>query len=141
MAGWPRVEAVPGARETLAELRLEWMIALATNAADSTKAEIRSALRRGRLNDCIDRVYCFRAVGHRKSEPEYFEHVLEDLGLARDDVVMVGDGFEGDVLTANRAGIRAVWFDLGGSDKRAADLYRTIHDLRELPGVLQRLLK
>jgi putative hydrolase of the HAD superfamily len=141
MFAWPRVAAVPGIKEALTELHPDWMIALATNAADSRERDIWSALERAGLEKLIDRVYCYRVIGHRKSAPEYFEHVLADLGLESKDVVMVGDDFETDVLSANRSRIRAVWFNENGAEERTSDMHRTIHALHELPGALQLLLQ
>lgn len=139
MATWPRVEAVAGVAEALAGLRGEWTIALATNAADSREEEIRTALERAGLDGLIDRIFCYRGIGHRKSVPEYFDHVLADLRIRAEDAVMVGDDFEVDVLGANRSGIRAIWFCADGSEKRTGTMYRTIHSLHDLPDALQLL--
>jgi len=139
MAAWPRVEAVEGIKEALSKLQPEWTIALATNAADSEEQGIWSALERVDLDRLIDRVYCFRGVGHRKSAPEYFEHVLTDLGIDRNRAVMVGDDFEADVLSANRGGIRAIWFRENGTEKRTSEMHRTIYAIHELPEALEML--
>ena len=140
MFAWPRVEAVDGIREILTKLRPDWTIALATSAADSEEREIWSALARAGLDELIDRVYCFRGVGHRKSAPEYFQRVLADLGIGPNDAVMVGDNFEADVLSANRSGIRAIWFLEAGAEMTTSAFHRTIHDLRDLPAALEVLL-
>jgi len=140
MFAWPYVEAIDGIRETLTELRPDWTIALATNAADSEERDIWSAIERAGLDELIDRVYCFRGVGYRKSAPAYFEHVLADLGIDANDAVMVGDDFEADVVSANRNGIRAIWFDENAAERTTGPLHRTIHDLRELPEALGLLM-
>jgi putative hydrolase of the HAD superfamily len=140
MAGWPRVEAVDGIREVLTGLRPAWTIALATNATDSEEQDIWSVLARAGLDGLIDRIYCFRAVGHRKSAPAYFQHVLADLGISPDDAVMVGDDFEADVMSANRSGIRAIWFRENAADRATGAMHRTIHDLHDLPKALELLL-
>jgi putative hydrolase of the HAD superfamily len=141
MVDWPRVEVIDGIGEVLRSLRPHWTIVLATNAEDSEEHEIWSALARAALDELIDQVYCFRAVGHRKSSPEYFQHVLADLGINPDDAVMVGDDLEADVLSANRSGIRAIWFRENSAERATGVLHRTIHDLRELPRALDLLLK
>jgi FMN phosphatase YigB (HAD superfamily) len=138
MYTWPRVAAVDGIEEALEILRPDWTIALATNAADSKEQEIWSALSRAGLEHQIDRIYCFRGVGHRKSEPAYFEYVLADLGIGADAAVMVGDDFEADVVSANRAGIRAIWFCESATGGPSGEMHRTIRDLRELPEALER---
>ncbi len=140
MLAWPRVEAIEGITEALTRLRPDWTIALATNAADSEERDIWSALARAGLGELIDRVYCFRGVGHRKSVPEYFEQILAHLEIEPNRAVMVGDDFEADVLSANRSGIRAIWFDENAAELSTGAMHRTISNLHELPEALELLV-
>jgi hypothetical protein len=89
MAAWPRVEAMPFANEILADLHLRYGLALATNAADSEETEIRAALDRVGLGKLLDKVYCYRNIGHKKPSKEFFDYVLADLGIEQSQV-----GFE-----------------------------------------------
>jgi HAD superfamily hydrolase (TIGR01509 family) len=139
MVTWPRVAVVPHAEEALAELRGTWTLALATNAAASDEKDIWAALRRVGLDRYLDKVYCLRGVGHQKPSPEFFEHILEDLGIERSRVLMVGDSFERDVLGANRCGIRAIWLNENTEEAREGEMYRTIHSLRSLPRAIELL--
>jgi putative hydrolase of the HAD superfamily len=111
MKDWPRVEAVPGAAEMLERLHKDWTLCLATNAADSDEAEIRAALRRVDLERHLDKVYCFKNIGYKKPAREFFEYILRDLGLPPEQVIMVGDDYVADVLGAQQAGLKAVWFN------------------------------
>ena len=140
MFAWPRVEAVEGIAETLAELQPDWTIALATNAEDSEERGIWSALARVGIDRLIDRIFCYRGVGRRKSSPEYFERVLADLGIEPNHAVMVGDDFEADIVSANRSGIRAIWFHENGTDEKTSAMHRTIHGLPELQEALEMLM-
>lgn len=140
MCTWPRVEVVCGVKEALTELQRSWMLALATNAVDSREQDIWSALERGGIEGLIDRVYCYRRIGHRKPSPEYFDYVLNDLGMERDKVVMVGDDFEQDVLGASGSGIRAIWFHEHGDELRTNHMHWTIPEMSELPQALERLM-
>ena len=139
MVDWPHVEPVEHALETLDLLRKSWMIALATNAVASNEAEIWAALRRVQLNEVIDKVYCFRTIRYKKPSAEFFGYVLNDLGLDRSRVFMVGDDFEADVMGAVRCGIHSVWFNHRSRELRETEMYTTIHDLRLLPETLTRL--
>jgi putative hydrolase of the HAD superfamily len=141
MVTWPRVEAVSGVNETLSGLRREWTLALATNADDSQQRDVWLALERVGLESLIDRVYCSRVIGHRKPSPEYFACILRELGMDRENVVMVGDDYVEDVLGANRSGIRAIWFNERSNEERVSEAHRTIHELKELPGELKLLLR
>ena len=141
MFTWPRVEAVSNVKDVLAALRPGWILALATNAEASDEADIRKALERVGLNELIEKVYCYRRIGHKKPSPEFFEYILNDLGVEPERVVMVGDDFEVDVLGANHCGIPAVWFNERVPRKRRiGKMYRTIDDFAALPGELKALL-
>jgi putative hydrolase of the HAD superfamily len=133
MAAWPRVEAMPFANEILADLHLRYGLALATNAADSEETEIRAALDRVGLGKLLDKVYCYRNIGHKKPSKEFFDYVLADLGIEQSQVIMVGDDFEADVLGANNCGIRAIWYNPRTDERRESPMHRTVHDLRSLP--------
>jgi putative hydrolase of the HAD superfamily len=136
MIGWPKLAALPGAAEALAALHPAWTLALATNAADSEEAEIRAALRQVDLERWLDRIYCFRRIGHPKPSAAFFEFIRRDLGLAADRVVMVGDDYDKDVQGALQSGLRAVWLNRRTDERREGDGFRSILDLRELPAVI-----
>ena len=137
MVTWPVVETLPYAKEVLAELHPQCMLVLATNAVDSDEKAIRAALYRGELNGFLDRVYCYGNVGYKKPSQEFFEFITEDLKLRTSAFFMVGDNFSTDVLGANRAGIRAIWFNEHNDEKRKDAMYQTIHDFRDLPQIFQ----
>lgn len=137
MCAWPRVEVVPGAAEALRELSGRAGVALATNAADSQEEEIWKALARAGLDRFIDRIFCFKSVGHKKSSPPFFAHVMEQLGLPASRLLMVGDDFEQDVTAANAVGIQAVWFNEKSHEVPEGPDHLTIHHLRDLPAQLE----
>jgi putative hydrolase of the HAD superfamily len=139
MVAWPRVEALPYVGDTLTQLRADWLMGLATNAAASEEDEIWQALARVGLDRLLDKVYCYRTIGHKKPGREFFDYILHDLKLDRESVFLVGDDFEADVMGANRCGIRAVWLNERSDEIRMGEMYRTIHDLRDLPKALEEL--
>jgi len=139
METWPRVEPVQGVHAVLQALRPCATLALATNAADSDEAAIRKALARCDLSALFDHVFCFRALGHRKPEPSFFEAILAALQLPPTSVFMVGDSFPSDVSAANAAGLPAVWFNSHSLESRTGPLHRTIHELGALSGALSSL--
>lgn len=137
MKDWPRVEAVSGAAEMLATLHPNWILAVATNAADSEEENIRLALHRVGLDRYLDKIYCFKTIGHKKPSPEFFNYLLEDLGLPAGEMVMVGDDYVADVLGANACGLRAVWFNERSDEEHKNEQQRTIHELDALPELLK----
>ena len=74
--------------------------------------------------DCFAHVVSSADCGHYKSRTEIYEHTLERLSVAPADAVHVGDSHRFDVETANRAGMRTVWFARHGTEdtENGADL-------------------
>jgi putative hydrolase of the HAD superfamily len=136
MANWPRVEALPHAALVLETLQPICRLAVATNADMSFEADIRRALERVDLSSYLEKIYCFRNLGVQKPQPEFFSAILKDLQLEAGQVLMVGDHFEADVIGAVNSGLSAVWFNWRSDEERRGPHYETIHDLRELPGLL-----
>ena len=136
MAAWPHVEALPNVKEILIELRPQWTLALATNSIDSDEEEIWEALDRVGLRSLLDKVYCFQTIGHSKPAPDFFDYIVKDLGLDRRCLVMVGNGFEKDVLGANQSGIRGIWFNESSTEVRVGKMHKTIFDFQSLPDIL-----
>jgi HAD superfamily hydrolase (TIGR01509 family) len=137
MKDWPKVEAIPGAADMLATLHTDWILALATNAPDSEEEEIRLALRRVGLDIFLDKIYCFKNIGHKKPSPKFFKFILTDLGLSPEQAIMVGDDYAADVLGANACGLRAVWFNASTREEHKNERQCTIHKLGALPELLK----
>jgi putative hydrolase of the HAD superfamily len=138
MVEWPRVEAVPGAKETLAELNGRYRLAIASNARDSGRELIRQALARVDLDRYMGPIFTPREVKAKKPEPEFFANILKELGIPAEQAAMVGDSYASDILGAVSAGLRAVWFTvsgeecLGGHPTHDAE----ITELANLPSIL-----
>jgi HAD superfamily hydrolase (TIGR01458 family) len=71
-----------------------------------------------------------------KPERDFFRLALQDLGLAAQEVAMVGDDAEADVIGAKRAGLVGIQVRTGKwrSDANEADL--VIGGIADLPGVV-----
>jgi len=134
---WPRVEAVPNAKETLAALHPKRTLVVATNAQDSDETEIWAALQRVGLDESIGQVYCFCKIGQKKPAPEFFAYILNDLKVEPELAVMVGDEFSVDIMGAVQAGLRGVWFNPRDLMEQNGPGYCTIHDLMDLERILE----
>ena len=137
MKDWPRVEAVPGALDVLAALNPGWILCLATNADASGEADIRVALRRVDLDRWLEKIYCSRNIGLQKPSLGFFACILSDLGLPPEQVIMVGDNYEVDILSAANCGMHAIWFNELDGENRTGDRIHTIHRLVELPSIVK----
>ena len=98
-----------GAAETLRALHGKYTICIATNAI--------SALQRPRLQSIeqwIDKVYISEEVGYIKPMVEFFDSILKELGVKKEECLMVGDSLSSDIAGADRSGIDSCWLNRKG---------------------------
>jgi FMN phosphatase YigB (HAD superfamily) len=132
MVLWPEVRAVPGIEPVLAYLKASGrQISLATSADISDETQIRGALARVGLETYFHRIYCFENTNLPKGE-HFYRLILNDLEIHAADALMVGDHLEKDILTPNRLGLQAVWFNERSDEKYASELAATVHSMDEL---------
>ncbi|MEH7109222.1 HAD family hydrolase [Bacillus sp. JJ1764] len=65
----------------------------------------------------FDQIVISGDFGRGKPDPTIFEHALSQMGLQKDEVLMVGDNLMTDILGANRAGIKSVWINRHQKDR------------------------
>lgn len=116
MKDWPRVAAVPGARDALEALHGRFRLVVATNADASAAADVRAALARVELDGLVDGVVSSADVGCRKPDAAFYRAALRHEGpggaaLDPGRALMVGDSVVNDVAGAKEAGLRAVWLN------------------------------
>jgi len=70
-----------------------------------------------------------------KPNPALYNKILDQSGLHKDEVLMIGDNYHDDVLAANQAGIQAILLDR--RDRYPEVLDNKIHDLNELTTLLE----
>jgi len=106
------VQLVPGVRELLARLRaVVPRMALVTNGAAAPQ---RAKIERFGLAGFFDHIQVEGEFGAGKPDRRVYEHVLERLGAAPHESMMVGDNFICDVLGPLALGMRAAWVDASG---------------------------
>ena len=81
----------------------------------------------------VDAVLTSRAHGKTKPHETIFFRMLELLGVAADEAVMVGDAIEDDIEGARAVGMRALLVDREG---RYGDDTEALGDLRQVPAAL-----
>jgi FMN phosphatase YigB (HAD superfamily) len=138
MCNWPEVQPVKNAANTLSRLSAAANCHLATNAKDSNSMEIRQALGRVGLLQWIDRIFCFREIGHAKPSEAYFGFIAKELAADMSSMTMIGEDLENDVVGAIRCGLNAVWYNPNGLEAPSGIV--SITDLNELPKLAQRQL-
>jgi FMN phosphatase YigB (HAD superfamily) len=139
MGGWPQVEAIPGSLAALGALQGRTACYVASGVTASSVRDVAAALARVELDRHVLQVFTARDLGVPKASPAYYQALLARIQAAPDACVMVGDGYETDVLSARAAGLRTVWFAEGDRGGRAPEAEATIHHLDELLTVLERM--
>jgi len=131
MCEWETVEAIAGAKETLAVLSKIAKIYIATGAADSTEQEIKSAFDRVELSQYISGYFCKENIKLEKGTAVFLNAIISTLAIPVSNITMVGDSFIKDIEPAISVGITPIWFT-PNSDQIAPDNIRTIKRLSEL---------
>jgi HAD superfamily hydrolase (TIGR01549 family) len=100
--------------------------------------EQRLKLERCGLTTLVDHLVTSEESGYAKPHSGIFSHALQRVDASADEAVMFGDSWEVDVLGAQAAGIRAVWFNRFRTptpDSRVEEL----HSLEPATAALQML--
>ncbi|CAB1129554.1 protein of unknown function [Candidatus Hydrogenisulfobacillus filiaventi] len=108
------VVAKAGAETLLTCCRAQgWALALLSNTVQSDEKVLRRLLRRLGWHDwfAVVRGTCSEGSSHRPGKPAavVFEEVLQALGCAPAEAVMVGDTWAADIVGATAVGMHAIW--------------------------------
>lgn len=136
------IHLMPGVAEVVPHLMLP--LALWTNTGTGREAEVRGWLTRTGLDPLFRWVITSVDAGVRKPAPEFFQYALARTGLAKTDVLFVGNQLNADIAGGEGFGIRTVW--LSGPAYRSLDdgpcsakATYTIETLHSLPALIQKL--
>ncbi|MEP4889692.1 MAG: HAD family hydrolase [Aliiglaciecola sp.] len=111
MCHWKKVEATSGALEALKSISSHSPVYIATNAADSTEAEIETAFEKVGLSSFISGYFCKGNIGIGKGSKEFYLTIAHVLNTKPSDLIMVGDSLENDIIPAIEAGVTAIWLN------------------------------
>ena len=132
-----RQRLLPGARELIAQLSMEFSVSLLTNGAPDLQREKIAATG---LEQFFKAVAVSGEHGIGKPKPEIFHRLLGELGATPAEAIMVGNSLERDIAGARNAGIRSIWIRVPGSEEHAEVLPdHTITSLDEIPAILASL--
>lgn len=136
MVTWPRVEAIPGAREALKHLYERFMCAVASNAGFSDGELMAQALDRVGMRDFFRHFFTSRELGVEKPDPEFFHEILRRMDMLPQECVMVGNTYEKDIAPAKAVGMRTVWLSEDGTQDGHPCADVIISSMDELEGVI-----
>jgi HAD superfamily hydrolase (TIGR01509 family) len=138
MVHWPRVEQMPGVKETLQSLAGRFVLCVASNAGDSDAELMGHALERVGVRHFFDHLWTSRELGGAKPTLAFFQSILRALDLEPAACIMIGDDYKKDIIPAKAAGLWTVWLAPSPAPMApAADA--VIHSMEDLPVVLLEL--
>lgn len=119
------------AREVLLKLKEQADIVLVSNFYGNLNV----VLKEFNLDDIFDRVIESAVVGVRKPDPAIFQLGINALGMAPENIVLVGDSFEKDIVPGKKVGLNTIWikgeqWDDKQYDEKLAD--KVITDFSQL---------
>lgn len=136
------VHLMPGVTNVLPQLNLP--LAVWANTRVAQEAAVRDWLDRAGLGPLFHWVITSVDAGARKPAPEFFQYALARCGLAKDEVLFVGNQLNTDIAGGEAFGIPTVW--LSGTIHRSLDdapctakATYTMDTLDPLPVLVQRL--
>jgi putative hydrolase of the HAD superfamily len=130
-----RLRLYPHVREVLDVLRERYPLALVT---DAQSAYARGELHKVGLLDYFDPIVISGDYGYRKPDRRLFQLALDEMGVAAENAVYVGNDTHRDIFGAREAGMTTVLFESDQGTSAYLDCvpnYR-ITDLRDLLKIL-----
>jgi phosphoglycolate phosphatase-like HAD superfamily hydrolase len=107
----PRLKPFPGSRALVLRVRAEGLKAIvATSAKDN---ELKGLLQAADVNDLMEERATSSDAKHSKPDPDIVEAAIEQSGIDKGDLVMIGDT-PYDIEAATRAGVKCIGFRSGG---------------------------
>ena len=114
---------IPGTGEMLKTLKGSYLIGLLSNFTHAPAAK--EIMDRMGLTPFFDVVVISGELGYCKPHPLVFRHLIDRLGVEKNQILYVGDDPEPDIAGAKRAGIQPIWMT-----------YVRDHNLSFAPGYL-----
>lgn len=96
------------ALETLERLSKKYKIYIITNGVSFIQHK---RIKESKIEQFINGMYISEEIGYFKPNKEYFDYVLNDIGLSNKEVIVVGDSLTSDILGANNSNIDSILLD------------------------------
>ncbi len=121
----------PETIEVLNELKgLGYKIVMLSNTDCFSIEEV---MEKYELKEYFDAIVLSYQVRMLKSNPRVFQKILEDMGISKEEAIMVGDSIESDIISAKKAGVDAILIDR----TETRDFKPRIKSLSELKKVIE----
>lgn len=126
------------AKETLNTLAKTYKQYAITNGSIVAQ---KGKLKKSGLDKIFDGVFISEEIGIDKPNKEFFDIVFENIGSTDTrEYLLVGDSLTSDILGANNAGIKNIWYNPEKKEKNLDVIVNfTIYDLREVVEILRKM--
>ena len=126
------------AKEVLQKLGKNYKQYAVTNGS---KVAQTGKLRNSGLDKIFDGVFISEDLGYDKPSKEFFDIVFESIGSKnKDEYILIGDSLTSDMLGANNAGIRNIWYNPKDFDNKASvKVDYKINNLKEVIEILENI--
>lgn len=114
-----------GAVEILEYLRGRYVLCVASNGPYAQQV---NRLRLSGLLPCFSHLFISEQIGYAKPDRAFFLHCLNELALAPDEVLMVGDSYTSDICAAKACGLKTCYLGKGDADW----CVRSLWEIREI---------
>ncbi len=123
--------------QVLDALKQEYRLVLLTNGSpDLQNLKLQMTKE---LLPYFEEVIISGAVGKGKPDKAMFQHALDRLSLAKEDVIMVGDNLKTDIKGANQAGIKSIWINRRNENPEEVIPDFEVSELSGLPELIKQL--
>jgi len=96
-----------GAKNLIEILSNKYHLFILTNGFDEIQ---QIKVGESEIANYFQKIYTPENTGYKKPDPKFFEFVLKDTKLKKEEVIMVGDNLEVDILGAENVGIKAIHY-------------------------------
>ena len=93
---------------TLTRLSKKYKIYIITNGVSFIQYR---RIKEAKIEEFINGIFISEEIGFYKPNKEYFDYVLNDIGLSNKEVIVVGDSLTSDILGANNSNIDSILLD------------------------------
>jgi putative hydrolase of the HAD superfamily len=97
---------------------------------------MKKALARAGLDQYFQHFYGVSDLEVSKPNPLFFTNILRLSGFLPDETMAIGNLYEKDVVSANRAGLRTIFFNENGLPGKFPEASHVIRKMSQLPELI-----